>query len=68
MKIQLTPTKPDPFLEWHEWFAWYPVIAKEAGYYTVSTYKGPEYLVWWRYVMRKRDVANSDIFWKHEVR
>lgn len=63
MKIKLAAPKPDPERDWHEWFAWYPVRAKAAGVYTVNDYSNTgEYLIWWRYVMRKK-VSNTDLTW-----
>ena len=69
MKINLPPNKPDPLLDWHEWFAWHPVIAHERGYFTVQNLKAnAEYLIWWRYVMRRKVIIDSTVQWLYEER
>ena len=69
MKIKLKKPKPDKTRDRHEWFAWYPIIAKESGFYTVNNYKADsEYVIWWRYVMRQK-VSSTDLtWWIYEVR
>ena len=69
MKRKLPLEKRDPHLDWHEWFAWYPVIVRERGWWTVHDLGAlATYLVWWEYVLRRKMVINSEVHWVYEER